>query len=143
MFLTYFKNYAARSLQAIPQYDYNKLSVMYKASKHHSQETREDITFLSPLEQTNQLVPQMSAEYQSNFRAIHGHYSQARQRLDKARQKEAQSKLAIGLDVSKLEVYSSKDNADHIPKDLGYFSKSLELKQVANFIDTLDKYIIR
>jgi hypothetical protein len=50
---------ANRWLLAIPQYDMDKLSVMYKPSKHHSQESRDNIESLTALERTNWLVPQM------------------------------------------------------------------------------------
>ena len=52
-FLNYVKDYAAQCLWAIPQYNYDRLSVMHKASKHHSREAREDISMLSELERTN------------------------------------------------------------------------------------------
>lgn len=143
VFLAYIKDYAARYLWIIPQYDYDKLSVMYKASKHHSQEAQEEIGSLSPLERTNWIVPQMSAEYQSDFRAIREHYGQGRQRLDRARWKEARNKLAIGLNVSRLEVYSSEDSVDRIPREPGHFGKRVELGRAADFMDALDEHIAR
>ena len=37
-FLSFIKEYIGQCLQASPQYNYNKLSIIYKASKYYSQE---------------------------------------------------------------------------------------------------------
>ena len=62
-FLDCVKEYAGKYLLAIPQYNYDKLSVMHKASKHHSRDAQEEISMLSTLERTNWLVPQLSEEF--------------------------------------------------------------------------------
>jgi hypothetical protein len=124
-FLALLKHYAAQRLWMVPQYDYDKLSVMYKASKHHSQSTKEEIRALTPLERTNWLVPQLSSKYDSDYRAIQAHYSQGRRGLDKTARNEARMRLKKGLDISRLAVYSSDDSVGRIPKDPRHFGTHL------------------
>jgi hypothetical protein len=142
-FLSSIKNYAAQCLWAIPQYNHDKLSVMYRASKHHSQE---EIGALNLLERTNWLVPQMSIEYNIDFRAIERHYGR-----DDCRPTEmewemeweaAQHRLRRGLHMSKLGVYSSSDKWARIPKNHSYyFGGQLELHYAAEFIEDLNEHI--
>jgi hypothetical protein len=141
MFLDLIKKYAAQCLWAIPQYDYDKLSVMYKASKHHSQSAREEIGALTALERTNWLVPQVSVKYESDFYAIRGHYSQCGRSLDESAWEEAWKNLKGGLDASRLGVYHSDDSMDRIPKDHRHFGIQMELSQAKEFMDALDGLI--
>ncbi|KAJ9655921.1 hypothetical protein H2201_008702 [Coniosporium apollinis] len=141
-FLDFLKEFAAHCLWAISQYDYDKLSVMYKASKHHSRGAREETSTLTPLERTNWLVPQPSAGYQSDFRAIQGHYSQAGRHLNRTVRREAQINLIRGLHTSRLVVHSSDDKEDRIPGDpRHYYGRQPELTRAAGFIDVLDGLI--
>ena len=79
---------------AILQYDYDKLSVLYKASRHHSKDTQEEISNLSLLERMNWLVPQMSDKYNSDFLDIQGYYSHySEQQLNKEELKTARHHL--------------------------------------------------
>jgi len=141
-FLKYIKELAAMFLWAIPQYDYDKLSVLYKASKHHSKDTQEEISNLSLLERMNWLVPQMSDEYNSDFVDVQGYYSHySEQQLNKEELRTARRYLRSGLHPSKLKVYSSKDKTAYIPRNPLHFSCSQELTQAADFLDELNKYI--
>jgi hypothetical protein len=137
-FLALLKHYAAQRLWMIPQYDYDKLSVMYKASKHHSHNSREEISALTSLERTNWLVPQLSAKYDSDYRAIQGHYGQYRRCLDKTARKAARNNLKKGLDISRLAVHSSEDSMDRIPKDPRHFGTYLQLSWAKEFLDAFD-----
>jgi hypothetical protein len=140
-FLARIKDCAAAYLWAIPQYDYDKLSVLYKASKHHSQDTQEEISHLSLLERTNWLVPQMSDEYQGDFDAIQEHYSHTGRHLDEVERKAAQRNLWTGLHASKLRVYSSKDKTARVPEDPLHFGLHLELNRAASFLNDLNERI--
>ncbi len=140
-FLDYVKDYAGQCLWAIPQYDYDKLSVMHKVSKHHSREAREEISLSSALERTNWLVPQMSEEFQSDFSAIIGHYSPGGPRLNKAKWKAARSNLIRGLHTLRLGVYSSEDKTKRMPLHPQFFCNKPELKQAGGFAEDLNEYI--
>jgi len=140
-FLDCVKEYAGQCLLAIPQYDYDKLSVMYKASKHHSREAQEEISTLSTLERTNWLVPQMSEEFQGDFGAIIGHYSQGGRRLNKEKLKAARSNLMRGFHPLRLGVYSSSDKTPRIPVTTLFFGKKPKLKQAVKFAEDLNEYI--
>jgi hypothetical protein len=140
-FLDYVKEYAGQCLLAIPQYDYDKLSVMHKATKHHSREAREEISMLSALERTNWLVPQMSSEFQGDLSAITGHYSPTGRRLNKAKWEAARSKLLKGLHTSRLAVYSSSDKTARIPLNHIFFRNEPKLKLADEFGKDLNEYI--
>lgn len=114
---------------------------MYKASKHHSRGAQEEIGALTALERTNWLVPQLSAEYRSDFRAMQGHYNRAGQGLDKERWREVRDHLSGGLNALKLAVYSWGDDGEGIPKDPCRFGKQPELNRAAEFIDDLNGHI--
>jgi hypothetical protein len=66
---------AAFTLWAIPQYDYDKLSVMYKASKHHAKDVQADIRRLTPLERTNWLIPQIARKYGKQVKMMRQYHS--------------------------------------------------------------------
>ena len=140
-FLDCIKEYAGRCLLAIPQYDYDKLSVMHKASKHHSREAREEISMLNALERTNWLVPQMSEEFQGDFSAIIGHYSPGGRQLNNEKWKAARSNLIRGLHTSRLAVYSSEDKTKRIPVTPLYFGNKPKLKLAGVFAEDLNEYI--
>lgn len=115
---------------------------MYKASKHHSQEAQEEIGGLNLLERTNWLVPQMSVEYNIDFRAIERHYGRDDCRLTEMEWEAARRRLRRGLHMSKLAVYSSSDKRVRIPKDHSYyFGGQPELYQAAEFIKDLNERI--
>jgi len=54
------KQTAAHRLWIIPQYDFDKLSVMLKASKHHSKNRQGEIVGLSQLSRMNWVLPQIA-----------------------------------------------------------------------------------
>jgi hypothetical protein len=54
---------AAQKLLVILQYDFTKLSVMYKPSKHHGVDTQQFIKGLTTLEKTNWIILQIAPEY--------------------------------------------------------------------------------
>lgn len=54
---------AAQKLWVILQYDFDKLSVMYKPSKCHSQDTKDWVTQLTQLEKTNWAMAQVAQRY--------------------------------------------------------------------------------
>jgi hypothetical protein len=142
-FLSFIKEYAGQCLWAIPQYDYDKLSVMYKASKHHSQEAQDEIGGLNLLERTNWLVPQMATEYNIDFRAIERHYGRDDCGLTRMEWEAARRRLRRGLDMSKLGVYNSSDKWDRIPKDYSYyFVGQPDLDRAGEFIKDLNERIM-
>ena len=141
-FLSFIKEYAGQCLWAIPQYDHDKLSVMYKASKHHSQEAQDEIGGLNLLERTNWLVPQMAIEYDIDFRAIERHYRRDNCGLTRMEWEAARRRLRRGLDMSKLGVYNSSDKWDRIPKDYSYyFVGQPDLDRAGEFIKDLNEGI--
>lgn len=56
--------FAYRHLWIIPQYDTDKLSVLYKASKHHGLDTQASIQALDELDRTNWVVPNVPLGHQ-------------------------------------------------------------------------------
>ena len=141
-FLSYIKDYAPQYLWAIPQYNCDKLSVMYQASKHHSREVQEEIGALNLLERTNWLVPQISMNYYLDYSRIERHYSWDCRLTDMER-RAARRRLRRGLDMSKIRVYSTSDKWICIPQDpLYYFSRRPELCEAAEFSQDLNECIM-
>ena len=63
---------AASKLLLIPQYDYDKLSVLYKPSKYHSDDTADAIGAMSSIARMNWLVPRFPHEYDDLVRQVAG-----------------------------------------------------------------------
>jgi len=65
LFKSTFRRSACKWLLTITHYDIDKLSVKYKASKHHSTTTQAQIKGQNDRLLTNWLVPQVAAQYRS------------------------------------------------------------------------------
>ena len=73
LFLDTLADQATRLLWIIPQYDYDRLSVMQKASKHHSRQTQAHVLGQNALQRTNWLVPVLDPEDHDDLAACdHG-----------------------------------------------------------------------
>ena len=61
---------AARHLWVVPQFDADHLTILYKASKHHAQDTRQAIAECTVLERVNWISCCLHEDLQSYLRAI-------------------------------------------------------------------------
>jgi hypothetical protein len=104
------EDYGPSLLWIIPQFDIDKLSVMRKASKHHSEETQYEVRHTPPLLRTNFLVPGVSPDARKANALLFSHYKGGRPR-SRAERDGARRVAREDMQSDRLEVYSERDDA--------------------------------
>lgn len=129
------KTCSSQKLLIILHYDLDKLSVLYKASKHHASGTKEKIADLTELERTNWVIPQIAKEYRADaYWAWEGRFRRQRDGTVPTATNKGERLRRVQQALGELLVYGYFDKVEIFPIHTTDTQVSLSKDQARSFV---------
>ena len=129
---------ATHHLWTVPQFDIDHFAVMYKPSKHHSEQTREAVKDLTQLQRTNWLTFTFGDSYLKTVKTVQSVKGLMPLTAD---QESARTKLRWAKKMSSVPIYTQSPRASKFISDPTLIGCKLFLYRAAAFQTQLEDFL--